>query len=878
MSLSKSKFKISQNDSSYKIISLIIFLFISIYSNAQNEKFTISGRDIAIKQVFEQIEAQSKYTVAYSKTQIDVSRKITIKAQKVNLKEVLERTLKNTGFTYKINGAHIIIVPIPVKTSQNSTPRQTIKGIVKDVASGVAIPYATIVLSNTNPQIGMTSDSLGCFRFNNIPIGRYDIQVSCLGYEPAVIKEILLTSAKEMDCTIALVENTQKLEEVIVRAEINKERPLNPMALTGGRVLTVEESSRFAGGFDDPARLVSSFAGVAGGINTNALIVRGNSPQYTQWRMEGVEISNPTHYADMTGLGGGLLTGLSSNVLGNSDFFNSAFPAEYNNALAGVFDMSMRTGNSENYEHAFQIGLWGLDLASEGPISKKNNSSYLINYRYSFSGLSDAISGTKEGLDYQDLAFKFSFPTKNAGEFTVWGLGLMDKVLQKNEENPQDWEYTSDKQKSDNRFTKGMFGIGHKIYYRPNFYIKTSLATTYTKVHAIIDQTDEKMIFHRMADMQNSNTDIILNSYLHSKISKRHFNRTGFTITRMGYDLDFNLSEKMSQYEPMQQIAKGNQSDFALSAFTSSVFNLHKNVDASIGLTGQYFGLNNHWTLEPRFSVRWKLAKKQTLSFAYGLNSMRSRLDYYYVKTAKTGNALVNKDLDFSKAHHFSLSYGKRISDNLYLKVEPYFQYLYDIPVEPGTSFSILNYNGYGLDKALVNRGKGRNYGVDVTLERYLSDGWYSLLSGSLFKSEYMGGDKIWRNTRMDQRFIINGLVGKEWVFGKNKNKVFSANVRLTYQGGNRYTPINDEESQMEHGIKEDETRAYSLKLPNSFTTDLTLRLRVNKKKYAHEFSFMILNANGFRQTGYAYNIVTNFIERKSYAPIVPSISWKIYF
>lgn len=876
--MSLSKFKIRQNYSGYKIISLIIFLFISIHSNAQNEKFTISGRDITVKQVFEQIEAQSKYTVAYSKAQIDVSRKITIKVQKVNLKEVLEQTLKDTGFTYKINGLHIIIIPVSTNSSQKITPRQTIRGVVRDAASGSSIPYASVALVNTNPQIGTTSDSLGYFRFNNVPIGRYDIRVSYLGYEPTEMKEILLTSAKEVNCDIALVESSQKLDEVVVYAKINKERPLNPMGLTGGRVLTVEEASRFAGGFDDPARLVSSFAGVAGGINSNALVVRGNSPQFTQWRMESVEIPNPTHYADMTGLGGGLLTGLSSNVLGNSDFFNSAFPAEYNNALAGVFDMSMRTGNNQNYEHAFQIGVWGIDLASEGPISKKHNSSYLFNYRYSYSGLADAISGANEGLDYQDLSFKFNFPTKRTGVFTIWGLGLIDKVLQKGKEDPKDWVYISDKQEADNAFTKGMFGIGHKIYCKPNTYIQTSLGTTYSKVHAIVNQADDNMTFHKMADMQNSNTDIILKSYLHSKISRKHTNRTGFTITRMSYDLDFNSSEKPGLYEPMRQIASGNSSDFAFSAFTNSVFSIHKNIDASIGLTGQYFGLNNHWTLEPRFSVKWKLPQNQTISFAYGFNSTRSRLDYYYVKTPETGSVLVNKDLDFSKAHHFSLSYGNRITDNLYLKVEPYFQYLYNIPVEQSTSFSILNYNGYGLDKALINKGKGRNYGVDITMERYLKDGWYALFTGSLFKSEYMGGDKVWRNTRMDQRFITNGLVGKEWIFGKNKNKVFSANIRLTYQGGYRYTPINDEQSQIDHGVKGDETRAYSLKLPNSFTTDLTLRLRVNKKKTSHEFSFMILNATGFRQTGYAYNIVTNTVEKKRSAPIVPSISWKIYF
>lgn len=876
--MSLSSLKIKQNYSYLKIISLIICFFGSIQTYAQNEQFTIEGNNIPIKQVFEQIEAQSKYTIAYSNAQIDVKQKITIHVQNNSLKEVLEQTLKDTEFTYKINGLHLIIIPLLAKSSSTDTPRQTLRGVIKDAALGTAIPYANVVLSNTTPQIGTTSDSLGYFSFNRIPVGRYNIQVSYLGYEPASVKEILLTSAKEVYCEITLAENSHKLNEVIVHAKINKERPLNPMALTGGRVLTVEESSRFAGGFDDPARLVSSFAGVSGGINTNALVIRGNSPQFSQWRMEDVEVSNPTHYADMTGLGGGLLTGLSANVLGNSDFFSSTFPAEYTNALAGVFDMSMRTGNDQNNEHAFQFGVWGIDFASEGPINKKQHSSYIVNYRYSFSGLSDAISGADEGLDYQDLAFKLNFPTKKTGIFTIWGIGLMDKVLQKNKEEPEEWEYISDRQKSDNTFTKGMFGIGHKIDFRKNAYIKTSLAATYSKVHATIEQVDKQMIFHNMADVQNSNTDLILKSYLHSKINKRHFNRTGFGITRMSYNLDFNISNKMGLYEPMQQIAKGNHADFAFSAFTNSVFSLEKNIDASIGITGQFFSLNNHWTLEPRLSVIWKLPKRQTLSFAYGLHSIRSRLDYYYVKTPETGDALVNKELDFSKAHHFSLSYGNQITDNLYFKIEPYFQSLYHIPVELNTSFSILNYNAYGLDKKLVNKGKGRNYGVEITLERYLDNGWYGMFTGSLFKSKYMGGDKVWRNTRMNQGFITNGLIGKEWVFGKRKHKVFSANLRLTYQGGYRYTPIDKEESQNEQSIKEDETRAYSLKLPNSVTADLTLRLRVNKKKSAHEFSFMILNANGFKQTTYVYNMITNTVEKKRYAPIVPNISWKIYF
>ncbi|NDW08441.1 TonB-dependent receptor [Dysgonomonas sp. 520] len=874
--------RIKIDNKQYRITIFIFSLFIlcsSIAAQNSDKKITIQNKNISLKDAFSQIEKQTGYSIAYEQSTLDLKKRISLSFKDMDIDKALKQTLKGTNHDYQIKGYHIIVSPLKEKEKpQEKKPlTQTIKGVVIDESSEQPIAFANVSIVNGN-NLGAITDSLGYFIIRNVPIGRYDIQTTFMGYEPRIIGEVVVTSAKEVYLKISLKENALLLEEVVVRPNIDKSSTVNKMVLTGGRMLTVEEASRFAGGFDDPARLVSSFAGVSGGINSNALVIRGNSPQFTQWRMEDVEIPNPTHYADMTGLGGGLLTGLSSNVLGNSDFYNGAFPSEYTNALGGVFDMSMRNGNTDKYEHAFQVGVWGLDLASEGPISKKHNSSYLFNYRYSFSGISDAVSGTDEGLDYQDLAFKLNFPTKRAGTFTLWGLGLLDKVLQKEEEDSTKWEYTSDKQRSNNKFTKGMFGLGHKIYINDNTYLKSSLATTYSKVHGIIDQVDKDFNYHRMADVRHSHTDIILSSYLNKKFRGNHTNRTGFTLTRLSYNLDFNTSDKPGLCEPMRQIAKGDGSDHALSVFTNSVFRISPNWEASIGLTGQVFTLNNNWTLEPRASIKWQLPKQQSLAFAYGLNSTRERLDYYYVKTPETGDELVNKKLDFSKAHHFSLSYSKKLSDQLFLKIEPYYQYLYDVPVEAGTSFSILNYNAYGLDKRLVNKGKGRNYGVDITLERYLKDGWYGLFTGSLFKSEYLGGDKVWRNTRMDQRFILNALAGKEWTFGKNRHKTFSANIRLTYQGGYRYTPIDYDESEHNQGVEQIDAQAYSLRLPNSFTSDLTLRYRINKKKIAHEFSFMILNATGFRQTGYVYNLETNSVEKKRSAPIVPSISWKIYF
>ena len=112
---------------------------------------------------------------------------------------------------------------------------------------------------------------------------------------------------------------------------------------------------------------------------------------------------------------------ISSQLLSNSDFFTSAFPAEYGNALAGVFDIKLRTGNNENREYAFQAGLLGIDFAAEGPFIKGKEASFLFNYRYSTFGLMVDMSllPTEQIPRYQDLSFKINLPTKKAGLFSL---------------------------------------------------------------------------------------------------------------------------------------------------------------------------------------------------------------------------------------------------------------------------------------------------------------------------------------------------------------------------------------------------------------------------------------------------------------------------
>ena len=873
--------RITINKETDKILLFLFFAFLSLNATAQNDRkqITIQNKNISLKEAFAEIELQTGYSIAYELSAVDVKRKISLSLESQSIDKALAQILKDTRYSYKITGYHIIITPSGnelQKSTKEKTekPTQTVRGIVLDSKTNAPIEFATVRIMNVG-SLGSTTDSLGRFRIDNVPVGRCNIQTSYVGYNANIFNEIPVTSSKEVYMEIPLDENVHSLAEVVIQPEIKKDKPLNAMAITGGHMISMEEAGRFANGFDDPARLSSAFAGVAGDVGTNAVAIRGNSPQFTQWRLEGVEIPNPTHFADLTGLGGGFLSALSTQVIGNSDFYNGAFPAEYSNALSGIFDMQIRNGNNQKYEHTFQLGILGIDLASEGPISRKNGSSYILNYRFSTTSLA---TGNDMNLKYQDLSFKLNFPTRKAGTFSIWGIGLIDRykpeILDRDE-----WETQSDRQSGNTTFDKAAGGITHKYLINADTYIRSSLAATYAKDHTEADQMTEDDKLVHVGDIRNSKWDIVFNSYLNKKFNSNHINRTGITITGLKYDLDYKISPNFGLDIPMEQISKGNGESCVLSAYSSSVINLSNHFTTSLGITAQYFTLNKNWTVEPRAALKWTFNPKHALALAYGLHSRRERLDYYFVEQEVNGKTESNRYLNFSKAHHFGLTYDWNINSYMHLKVEPYYQYLFRIPVEENSSFSIINHQSFYLERILKNRGSGVNYGIDITLEQYMKNGFYYMITASLFKSKYKAGDNIWRNTRLDKNYLLNILAGKEWMVGRNKQNVLSLNGRIFFQGGDRYTPVDEGKSMIEHDIKFDETRAYSKKFDPSINGDISFSYRINKKKISHEFSIKMLNV-GMR-TGmhfYQYNEKTHKIEKKDGSGLIPNISYKIYF
>jgi len=758
-------------------------------------------------------------------------------------------------------------------------PTQTIRGTVIDDASNAPVAFATVGLLKTDPFLGATTDTSGNFTIPNVPVGRYDLQVKFVGYEPAIFREITVISAKQTFLTIQLKENTSLLGEVVVKPRVNKEQPINTMATVSGRMLSVEEAKRYAGGFDDPARLASSFAGVASNTAENGIIVRGNAPKFLQWKMEGVEIPNPNHFADLNSLGGGTVTALSSQMLANSDFFTGAFPAEYNNALSGVFDIAMRTGNNQKREHTFQVGFLGLDASSEGPFKKGGRSSYLFNYRYStFALLAPLLPEDAGSIKYQDLSFKLNFPTKKAGIFSVWGMGMTDGAAAKAKTDLAKWEYADDREQNDIKQDMGAAGISHKYFFKNSAYLKTTLATTATNTDWTTQKINQELSLQPQSKIANTNWNFVLSSFVNKKFSSKHTNKTGILLTGMMYDIQ--LDNSLAPNSPPQEIVNASGFSTVISAYSSSSINLTNNLLMNIGINSQIFTLNNHYTIEPRLGFRQQLSKNKSIGLAYGLHSRLEKLNYYFNNSLSTGEMAVNKDLDFTKAQHLVLSYDQHITDLIHFKIEPYFQQLFSVPVIADSSFSFINLqNDLFFGEKLQNTGEGRNYGLDLTLEKYISKGYYYLFTASLFNSEYKGGDHVWRGTRFNRNYVFNFLMGKEWQMGKKNQNTLSVNTRFTYQGGNRYSPVNEAASHIAKDIVYDETKAFEMQSEPSLNVHFTASYRVNKKKSSREIALKILNVTGQPDfKGYQYNLINNRIDKDLASVLIPNLSYKIEF
>lgn len=755
-----------------------------------------------------------------------------------------------------------LLFTIPFVNVNSQELTQNIRGKVLDSETRFPLVGSKIrVISIEDQIIGAVCDVNGDFLISDVPVGKHIIEVNSIGYAPRQIT-VILTSGREQILTIPMEEQGLTGDEVIVDGT-KKGEIMNEMATVSSQSFSVEETKRYAGSRGDPARMIANYAGATGTDDSrNDLVIRGNSPLGIIYRIEGVSIPNPNHFA-IAGATGGPVSILNNKFLGNSDFFMSAFPAEYGNSTSGVFDLRLRNGNDQNHEFTGQFGFLGTEVLFEGPFSKNSRASYLVMGRYSTLTIIDKV-GIPYGTDavpvYGDGAFKFNFPLKKGGQLSFWGMGgasSIDILISEQTEPAQD---AFGEQDRDQYFGSKMIvsGLTYKKPINKKLYFKSTIS--YAKQ---VQYTDHRYFFRLTPETKWDNITEPFNmmgyqynigtaaAYLsvNQKINTNHLIKYGINIDAYDYNLTdsirTDITDPTSSYYYRWNF-KSSDPALLVQPFIQWKYKINQRLTLNTGLHSQYFSLSKSVSpIEPRIGLKIAATEKSVIALGAGMHSQTHPL-YIYGYQLNENTSPHNLNIDFSRSIHAVLSYSVNIGKSMLIKSELYYQYLYNIPVEAKSSaFSLLN-QGSGFARffpdTLVNEGTGSNMGIELTIQKYFDNSFYFMTTASLYDSKYVGSDGVMRSTNFNGNYIFNGLAGKEIEVGKQKKNTLAFGVKVTYAGGMRYGHVDtvltkslNEIVYLDEGYNENRFRNY-------FRLDIKVNYTWNAKKVTHEFGLDLVN------------------------------------
>jgi hypothetical protein len=719
---------------------------------------------------------------------------------------------------------------------------QVVRGTVSDKDTKEPLIGASVVIKGSS--LGVATDQDGNFKITGVPLGRQTIVCSYIGYATFEANNIIINSAKEAVFAIEMIEDIAMMQEVVVSGRPKGNAPVNEMSLVSTRSFSVEETQRFAAAANDPGRMATSFPGVQPSRdNRSDIIVRGNSGIGLGWRLEGIDIPNPNHFARIGSSGGGI-TIFSASMLANSDFSTGAFAAEYGNAISGVFDMKFRKGNTEKREYTFRAGMLGLDLATEGPFKKGGRASYLINYRYSTLGILNQLGlhlvGPRVDNTFQDLSLNLNFPSKNGKSiFNIWSIGGLSREFEDVTKGVENWKSFDDYKSYHFNTNMGAAGLAHTYILANDAYIKTSLAIMGQQIRQNDDTLTRTAIATRINDENYLEGRYALSSFINKKFSPRITLKTGFALNQMFFDLNQKSINPDGIGYFYQLSTSGQQSTWSLQPYAQLRLRPNEKWTLNIGLHSMLFGLNSHSkTIEPRLAIRYQLTENQHLSLALGRHSRILPLGTYYYQ--QSNGALPNIDLPLLKSHQIVLAHEINLAQSLKIHTELYYQHHFDVPVN-GT-WSILNTIVGFVNRDLVAKGTGTNYGLDISLEKTFEQGCFYLVSASLFSATYKDEYQKTHSTTFNSHFAANATIGKEWTL--KRGAVLQVGGRLIYNGGQRLTPLQQGVVLNRYALNPplDESRPFSEKVGAYFRPDARIALRKDKKKVAYTLALDIQN------------------------------------
>jgi hypothetical protein len=482
--------------------------------------------------------------------------------------------------------------------------------------------------------------------------------------------------------------------------------------------------------------------------------------------------------------------------------------------------------------------------------------------------------------NFQDLSFHIHLPTKKLGSFSIFGFGGSSEQQVQAASDSITWTNNASKRTGRLDASKtGMVGFAHTITLGKKTLLKTIYSANgyqYNEQNNKLDKFNGPLIYTRNNAFKEING--IWSVAATHKFNSRHLLKVGAYTSAKGFDL--NQRESVSNV--LRDKVKSEGDTRLTNYFAQWKWSPNNRFSFLVGLHGQQFALSNSSVIEPRAGMKLITGKNQFLSVGVGLHSQIQPLGNYFARI-RVGRDTVqpNRNLGFSRAAHYVLGYSVQLAPNWNLKTEIYYQWLYAIPVSAiaRTSFSMINQDDDFAIEALSNRGNGKNYGLEITLERYWNDRFYLLSSLSLYESKYLPSDKIWRNTRFNSNRTFTFLMGKEWNLKGKHSSIFSMDLKMIYAGGVRVTPIDLAKSITQKTTVLDNTRIYEDKLSTIFRVDFQTEWKVQYGKRTGSLILGVQNLlNRKNPVSQSYDPVTKQIKYGYLLGLIPVIGYKVDF
>lgn len=674
-----------------------------------------------------------------------------------------------------------------------------ITGSVRGKNTQEAIPGATVMLQGAD-TLSVVTDERGNFQLA-LPVGRYSVEVSVLGFETAVLYNINLSSGNAQVLLIELDERVQSLDEVVVGFG-RSARATDMVTPLATQKLTSEEIRVNPGGNFDVSKVIQVLPGVAGGTtaNRNDIIVRGGGPSENVYYLDGIEIPVLNHFQTQ-GASGGATGILNVSFINDVQLTSSAFDSRYDNALASTFVIKQRNGNPDKFGGNMRLSGSEFAATLEGPMSV--NTTFLASARRSYLKYLFEVLDLPIRPDYWDFQYKVNHKVDDKTELNFIGIGALDNfrlVAPKNSDaeneyilrsNPliDQWNYTvgaSWKRLIDNGYytialSRNMFSNGARRY------------------EDNVAESGDKLFDLRSHEIENKlrvDVDRFVNGWKFSY---------GGSAQYVKYDADLFNTVRLGvpnpdggEGLPTQTINSSTAIDFfkmGLYAHGSKYF-FDDKLLLSGGLRSDVntftdLGMNALRSLSPRFSLSYALGTQWNVSGSVG--SYYKLPSYTALGYRAPNGELANRSLEYINAIHYTLGTQFAPRNDFRFTFEAFYKDYGNYPVSVADGISMANigtdFNTIG-NEAYIASGDGRVYGVEAYAQQKLVRNLFYVLSATVYKSEFSGADGVFRPSTWDYGYVVSGTLGykfkRDWDLG----------LKYRIAGGQPYTPFDMASSQ----------------------------------------------------------------------------------